>query len=75
MAAGSDIFWRRAMCLVPASRGSRFCRPGLHILDHRALGLFATVFGLMPDSLLSRANEACDRCIAVLTACVVVALP
>lgn len=36
---------------------------------------FATVLGLMPNSLLSCASEACDRCIAVLTACVVVALP
>lgn len=31
--------------------------------------------GLMPSSRLSCASEACDRCIAALTACVVVALP
>jgi hypothetical protein len=36
---------------------------------------FATVLGLMPSSRLSCASEACDRCIAALTACVVVALP
>ena len=36
---------------------------------------FATVFGLMPSSRLSCASEACDRCIAALTANVVVALP
>lgn len=36
---------------------------------------FATVLGLIPNSRLSCANEACDRCIAALTACVVVALP
>jgi hypothetical protein len=36
---------------------------------------FATAFGLMPDSRLSRVSEACDRCIAALTANVVVALP
>lgn len=36
---------------------------------------FATVFGLMLSSRLSCASEACDRCIAALTACVVVALP
>ena len=36
---------------------------------------FATVFGLIPNSRLSCASEACDRCIAALTANVVVALP
>jgi hypothetical protein len=36
---------------------------------------FATVFGTMPSSLLNCASEACDRCIAALTACVVAALP
>src|SRR5690606_19904652 len=36
---------------------------------------FATVLGLMPYSRLSCASEACDRCIAARTACVVVALP
>jgi hypothetical protein len=36
---------------------------------------FATVFGLIPSSRLSVESEACDRCIAALTACVVVALP
>jgi hypothetical protein len=36
---------------------------------------FATVFGLMPRSLLNCASDACDRCGAALTACVVVALP
>lgn len=36
---------------------------------------FATVLGLMPSSLLSCASEACNRCIAALTACVVAALP
>ena len=35
----------------------------------------ATVFGLMPSSRLSAESEACDRCIAALTANVVVALP
>ena len=35
----------------------------------------ATVFGIMPSSLLSAESEACDRCIAALTANVVVALP
>lgn len=35
----------------------------------------ATVLGLMPSSLLSTASEVCDRCIAALTACVVVAHP
>jgi hypothetical protein len=36
---------------------------------------FATVFGSMPSSRLSCVSEACDCCIAALTACVVVALP
>jgi hypothetical protein len=36
---------------------------------------FATVFGLMPNSRHNGASEACDHCIAGLTACVVVALP
>ena len=36
---------------------------------------FATVLGLISSSLLSVASEACDRCIAALTACVVVPLP
>ena len=36
---------------------------------------FATVLGLMPSSRLNCASEACDRCIAALTANVVVALP
>jgi len=36
---------------------------------------FATVLGLMPNSRLSCESEACDRCIAAQTACVVVALP
>jgi hypothetical protein len=36
---------------------------------------FATVFGFIPSSRLSVESEACDRCIAALTACVVVALP
>lgn len=36
---------------------------------------FATVFGLMLSSRLNCASEACDRCIAALMACVVVALP
>jgi glycerate kinase len=36
---------------------------------------FATVLGLMPSSRRSCASAACDRCIAALTACVVVALP
>jgi PAS domain S-box-containing protein len=36
---------------------------------------FATVLGLMPSSRLNCESEACDRCIAALTACVVVALP
>ncbi|CDG39710.1 hypothetical protein ASAP_1665 [Asaia bogorensis] len=36
---------------------------------------FATVFGLILNSSLSAASEACDRCIAARTACVVVALP
>ena len=36
---------------------------------------FATVLGLMPRSRLNCESEACDRSIAALTACVVVALP
>jgi hypothetical protein len=36
---------------------------------------FATVFGLIPYRRLSSAIEACDRCIATRTACVVAALP
>ncbi|NUB45623.1 hypothetical protein GEU84_014580 [Fertoebacter nigrum] len=36
---------------------------------------FATVMGLIPRFRLSSACEACDRCVAALTACVVVALP
>jgi hypothetical protein len=36
---------------------------------------FATVFALRPCRALSTAIEAFDRCIAALTACVVVALP
>jgi hypothetical protein len=36
---------------------------------------FMTVLGLRPNSRLSCASEACYRCVAVLTACVVVALP
>jgi len=36
---------------------------------------FATVFGLIPYRRLSSAIEACDRCIAARTACVVAALP
>jgi len=36
---------------------------------------FATVLGLIPSSRLSVASEACDRCIAARTACVVVAHP
>jgi hypothetical protein len=36
---------------------------------------FATVLGLVHSSRLNSAGEACDRCIAALTACVVVALP
>ncbi len=36
---------------------------------------FATVLALMPSSMLSGAIETYDRCIAALTACVVVALP
>ena len=40
-----------------------------------AIMLTATVFGLIPSSRLNVVSEACDRCIAALTACVVVALP
>jgi hypothetical protein len=36
---------------------------------------FATVLGLIPNSRLSSESDACDRCIAALTAYVVVALP
>jgi hypothetical protein len=36
---------------------------------------FATVLGLIPSSRLSCASEVCDRRIAALTACVVVAQP
>ena len=36
---------------------------------------FATVFGLIPYRRLNSAIEACDRCIAARTACVVAALP
>jgi len=36
---------------------------------------FATVLGLIPSSRLSCASEACDRCIAALTAGVVVVQP
>ena len=35
----------------------------------------ATVLGLIPSSRLNVASEACDRCIAARTTCVVVALP
>lgn len=34
-----------------------------------------TILGVIPNSRLSDASEACDRCIAARTACVVVALP
>ena len=54
--------------------GPRLLRPGLPILDRLALAPLGTVLGLMPSSLLSAASEACDRCIAARTACVVVAL-
>ena len=36
---------------------------------------FSTVLWVKPKSRLRCASEACDRCIAALTACVVVALP
>ena len=35
---------------------------------------FATVFGMMPSSRPNCVSEACDRCIAALTACLAVAL-
>ncbi|MFT8803614.1 MAG: hypothetical protein ABF876_07065 [Acetobacter aceti] len=36
---------------------------------------FVTVFGLIPNASPSAASEACYRCSAARTACVVVALP
>ena len=52
-------------CFGPAFKSSTVVR-----LRH-----FATVLGLMPKALLSCASEACDLCIAALTAYVIVALP
>ena len=40
-----------------------------------AIMVGGTVLGVIPSSSLSLASEACARCIAALTACVVVALP
>ena len=51
--------------LGPVLRSSSVCR-----FRH-----LATVFGSIPNSRLSSASEACDRCIAALTACVLVAQP
>jgi hypothetical protein len=47
----------------------------LHHVLERHLRHFATVFGLIPKPRLNSESEAWDRCIAALTACVVVALP
>lgn len=56
-------------------RGMRGLRPGLQILDRRPLAPLRHCLGVIPSSRLSAESEACDRCIAALTACVVVALP
>lgn len=57
------------------SRVARLLRPRLEILDSLALAPFRHCLWVMPSSQLSVASEACDRCIAALTECVVVALP
>lgn len=57
--------WRRFPDLGPVFRSATVCR-----LRH-----FATVPGLIPNSRLNAAIEACDRCIAALAARVAVALP
>jgi hypothetical protein len=54
---------------------ARLSWAGLQILDAAALAPLATVLGLTPNSALNCASEACDRCIAALTACVVGAQP
>ena len=54
---------------------TRLSGSNLLIFNGQALPHFATVFGLMPGSWLSSAIKTCDHCIAILTACVVVALP
>ena len=56
-------------------RRSRFFRARFISSTVARFRHLATVLGMMPSSLLSAESEACDRCIAALTACVVVALP
>lgn len=58
---------------VVLERGS-FC-PVFKSSTVARLRRFATVLGLMPNSLLNCASESCYRCIAALTARVIVALP
>jgi hypothetical protein len=64
-------------CLLCLGQGSgvRGFRPGLQILNRRSLTPLRHRLGVDPRSRLSAESEACDRCIAALTACVVVALP
>jgi len=53
----------------------RGLRLGLHILDGRSLAPLGYRLRVIPSSRLNVAGEACNRCIAARTACVVVALP
>lgn len=50
-------------------------RFGFHILERRPLRHFATVLVVIPYSRLSAESQACGRCIAARSMCVVVALP
>lgn len=56
-------------------RGVRGLRPVVRSSTVAHLRHFATVFGLITSSRLNVESEAYDRCIAALTACVVVAFP
>lgn len=65
---------RRCRCALRASC-SCCCRAVLRSSTVALLHHLATVLGLIPNSGLSVASEACDCCIVARTACVVVALP
>ena len=76
---GSSV-WRRNATMAASSASVRAVERGsfgpvLRSSTVCRLRHFATVFGLIPSSRLSVASEAYDRCIAALTACVVVTLP
>lgn len=51
-----------------------FCGPVLQPSTVSSLRHFVTALGSIPNPRFSSETEACDRCIAVLTDCVVVAL-